>query len=133
MKPLLLAVTAIGEAVTGVILLAYPPVVVRLLFGAEIADAGIVMSRIAGIALIALGVACWPGGRRARALCGMLTYSALAGVYLASVGLGGEFAGKLLWPAVGFHAVLATLLGRAWLVSLKTGSKVSPVLTIPTN
>ena len=55
------AIAAVGEAGTGFVLLVYPPIVVRLLFAAEIAGAGVVMSRIAGISLIALGIACWPG------------------------------------------------------------------------
>ena len=59
----LLAVAAVGEAATGLALLVYPPIVVRLLFGAEIAGAGVVMSRIAGISLLALGA--WPAGRAA--------------------------------------------------------------------
>jgi hypothetical protein len=75
----LLALAAVGEATAGLVLLVYPPILVKLLFGAEISGAGIVMSRIAGMSLIALGLACWPGretGRRAGwPLCGMLTYS----------------------------------------------------------
>jgi len=55
------ALAAVGEAATGLVLLVYPPIVVWLLFGTEIAGAGIVISRFAGISLIALGVACWPG------------------------------------------------------------------------
>src|SRR5258708_2376910 len=110
MKKLLL-LAAVGEAATGLVLLVCPPIVVRLLFGADIAGAGIVMSRIAGIALIALGVACWPGRT---ALCGMLTYSALATAYLAYVGIRGQCTGPLLWPAVVLHAALTLLLARAW-------------------
>jgi hypothetical protein len=60
----LLALTAVGEAVTGLALLVYPPIVVRLLFGAEIAGVGVVMSRVAGAALLAIGVACWLPRRR---------------------------------------------------------------------
>ena len=75
----LLALAAAGEAAFGLVLLVYPPIVVRLLFNAQIAGAGIVMSRVAGIALIALGVACWPGseatGIPTRALRAMLCYS----------------------------------------------------------
>jgi hypothetical protein len=119
MKTMVLAIAAIGEAATGLILLVYPPIVVRLLFGAEIAGAGLVMSRIAGLALIALGIVCWPGRT---ALCGMLTYSALATLYLAYLGLVGEFAGRLLWPAVVSHAVLTTLLARAWFQSRNPGA-----------
>jgi hypothetical protein len=67
----LLALAAAGEAAFGLVLLVYPPIVVRLLFNAEIAGAGMVMSRVAGIALIALGVACWPGS--GTGALGMLT------------------------------------------------------------
>ncbi len=105
---------AVGEAVTGLVLLVYPPIVIRLLFGAEIAGAGIVMSRIAGISLIGLGVACWPGDGASRALRGMVTYSTLVSLYLLYLGLDGEWTGKLLWPAVLAHAVLTILLVRAW-------------------
>ena len=107
----LLAVVGAGEAFTGLALVIYPSLVVPLLFGAEISGAGTVMSRMAGIALIALGIACLPG----LALLGMLTYSALAMAYLAYVGIGGEWVGPLLWPAVVLHAVLTLLLARAWL------------------
>lgn len=112
---LLLALAAVGEAATGLILLVYPPIVVRLLVGAEIAGAGIVMSRIAGIGLIALGLACWPGSMAARALCGMLTYSSLATLYLIYLGVEGALVGSLLWPAVVVHGVLTFLLARVWL------------------
>jgi hypothetical protein len=112
----LLILAAVGETAMGLALLVYPSVVVRLLFGAEIAGVGMVMSRIAGIALIALGIACWPG-RAAVALRGMMTYSLLATLYLAYLGLSGEWAGKLLWPAVAVHAVLTVLLARAWLMA----------------
>src|SRR5208283_4702434 len=78
MKKYVLALAALAEAGTGVILVAYPPIVVRLLFGAEISGVGSIMSRIAGIALIGLGVACWPGTSGLQPLNGMLTYSSLA-------------------------------------------------------
>jgi hypothetical protein len=119
----LLALAAAGEAATGLILLVYPPVVVRLLFGAEMAGAGMVMSRIAGISLLALGLACWPdrdaGNSAARALRAMLCYSLLATLYLAYLGLGGEWVGSLLWPAVAIHALLMFLLARAWFIDYR--------------
>ena len=105
----LLAVAAVGEAITGLVLLVYPPIVVRLLFGAEIAGAGVVMSRILGISLIGFGVSCWPGNVATRALSGMLTYSSLAALYLIYLGLAGEWLGNLLWPAVAAHAILTIL------------------------
>ena len=114
----LLALAAVGEAATGLVLLIYPPIVVWLLFGGEISGAGIVMSRIAGISLIALGVACLPGSDAgsgaARGLRAMLCYSLLATLYLAYLGISGGWVGILLWPAVVVHAVLTILLGRMW-------------------
>ncbi len=122
----LLALAAAGEAALGLVLLAYPPVVVRLLFNAEIAGAGVVMSRVAGIALIALGVACWPGSGAGRCLSGalraMLCYSLLAMIYLAYLGIRREWVGSLLWPAVAVHAALALPLARAWLKGQREGS-----------
>ena len=64
---------------------------------------------MAGIALIALGVACWPG----TPLVGMLTYSAAVTLYLAYIGFAGGLSGILLWPAVVLHLILTALLTRA--------------------
>jgi hypothetical protein len=109
----LLWVVAVSEGLTGLLLLVSPPTVARLLFDAEVAGAGVPMSRLAGISLVALAVACWPDRNTARACFGMLTYSLLAMLYLAWVGGIGS-AGMLLWPAVAVHAGLSVLLVRAW-------------------
>ena len=113
-KKYVLALAALAEAGTGVILVAYPPIVVRLLFGAEISGIGVMMSRIAGIALIGLGVACWPGNSAFQPLYGMLTYSTLAMLYLIRIGIQGKPEGPLLWPGVVVHAVIVVLLILAW-------------------
>lgn len=112
----LLLLAAAGEAAMGLALLVHPPVVVRLLFGADIVGAGIGMSRIAGLALLALGLACWPLNEavsRARALPAMLCYSAGATLYLGYLGVAGGWVGNLLWPAMIIHAVLTLLLIRS--------------------
>ena len=109
----LLVFAAVSEGSLGLILLVYPPVVVRLLFGAEIAGPSVWISRFAGIAVIGLVVACWPDGNPVRAFFGMSTYSTLAMLYLAYVGVNGGM-GILLWPAVAVHAGLSVLLIRAW-------------------
>jgi hypothetical protein len=114
MKLPLLAIAAAVEAATGLALLGYPPIVVQLLFATPIAGVGIVISRMAGIALLALGLACWPGGGISRPLCGMLTYNALVTAYLASLGALGEWAGPLLWPVVALHALMTLFLARMW-------------------
>src|SRR5882757_4739208 len=69
---------------------------------------GMTIARVAGVALIALCVACWTGAP----LVGMLTYSALATLYLLYLGVRAEWVGPLLWPAVVLHAILTFLL--AW-------------------
>ena len=99
---------AVSEAATGVALLVVPSLVGRLLLGEELTGIAVPVARVAGIALIALGVACWPGPPRV----GMLTYSAAVTLYLAYVGLVGGFAGVLLWPAVVLHVILTALLAR---------------------
>ena len=116
----LLAVAAIAEAATGLALLVAPSPVGRLLLGAELTGVSIPVARVLGIALVALAIACWPGRT---ALCGMLTYSALATAFLAYLGIRGNWAGPLLWPAVALHAVIAVLLGRAWLMRPKTSGR----------
>jgi hypothetical protein len=112
----LLTLAAVAEATTGLALLVVPALVGRLLLGAELTGISIPVARVAGIALIALGISCLPG----LALLGMLIYSALAMAYLAYVGIGGQWAGPLLWPAVVVHAVLTALLARAWLAARAT-------------
>jgi hypothetical protein len=102
-----LTLTAVLEAATGLGLLLVPALVGELLFGAELSGVSIVVARVTGIALIALGFACLPGRTP---LGGMLTYSVLVTAYLTLVGFAGEFSGSMLWPAVALHVVLATLL-----------------------
>jgi hypothetical protein len=103
-----LAFSAMSEAVTGLALLMAPSLVGQLLLGEQLAGVAIPVARVAGIALIALGIACWPGPP----LVGMLTYSALATLYLAYLGFAVGSSGILLWPAVILHAILTALLSR---------------------
>jgi len=123
----LLALGAFGEAATGLALLVYPAIVIRLLFAAEITSAEVILSRIAGISLIALGFACWPGSlpkdSPPQAVLGMLCYSLLATVYLAYLGIGSRWVGSLLWPAVVVHGILTVLLARAWFKDKQTERK----------
>jgi hypothetical protein len=108
-----LVFAAIGEAATGLALLIVPSLVGHLLIGAEITGAAVIVARVAGIALIGLGLACWPGPP----LAGMLTYGALATLYLSYLGVRGDWVGPLLWPAVALHAVLTLLLARSRLAN----------------
>ena len=109
-----LVLAAIGEAATGAALLLVPSLVGQVLLGAELSGIAVTVARVAGIALIGLGVACWPGPPR----IGMLIYSAAVTLYLAYVGVSGGSTGLLLWPAVVLHAIIVALLVRA-----STGNK----------
>ena len=71
------------------------------------------VARVTGIALVGLGIACWPGPP----LAGMLIYSVAVALYLAYVGFAGGFVGVLLWPAVALHGALSILLARCWVAS----------------
>ena len=108
-----LILTAIIEAATGLALIALPAIVVRLLLGAEISGASIPLGRVAGAALLALGVACWLArddtqSRAARGLVvAMLMYNLIATAVLAFAGIGLGLHGVALWPAVVLHAVMA--------------------------
>ena len=108
-----LILTAIIEAATGLALIAVPAIVVRLLLGAEISGASMPLGRVAGAALLALGVACWLArdDRQSRATRGlmvaMLIYNLVATAVLAFAGIGLGFVGIALWPAVVLHAAMA--------------------------
>jgi hypothetical protein len=107
-----LKLTAIIEAATGLALIAVPALVVRLLLGAEISGASIPFGRVAGAALLALGVACWLArdDTQSRVTRGvvvaMLTYNLVATAVLASAGIGLGLHGVVLWPAVVLHAAM---------------------------
>jgi hypothetical protein len=104
-----LIITAVAEAATGAALVIVPSLGGWLLFGEELTGVAIPVARVTGIALIGLGVACWPGPP----LAGMLTYSAAVTLYLAYVGFAGGLTGILLWPAVVLHGILTAILTRA--------------------
>jgi hypothetical protein len=114
-----LRLSAAIEAATGVALIVRPSLVGQLLLGVGLAPAGEIVGRVAGVALLALALACRPvadvGAVTAPALEGMLIYNSLVGLYLAYVGAAGGAIGVLLWPAAAIHLLLAALLAAAWL------------------
>ena len=107
-----LTLTAIIEAATGLGLIAVPTLVVRLLLGAEISGASIPLGRVAGVALLALGVACWFASyevqnRAARGLAyAMMLYNVGIILILGAAGLQSRPVGIALWPAVTLHAAM---------------------------
>jgi hypothetical protein len=104
---------AVAEVATGLALLIVPSLVGQLLLGEELTGIAIPVARVAGVALIGLGITCWPGPP----LVGMVTYSTVVAFYLAYLGFAGGLTGVFLWPAVALHLVLSILLGCAWLLT----------------
>ena len=108
----LLALTALIEAATGLALLVVPSVVVKLLLGAEISGTAIPLGRVASVALLALGVACWLAGgdiqsRAAKGLIvAMLMYNLGVASILAVAGIHSQMIGIALWPAVILHIAM---------------------------
>ena len=109
----ILAISATLEVLTGVALIIAPGIVIDLLLGGAGPGLGPAIGRLLGIALLALGMACWPNqdtGRSSPAFRAMLTYNVLIAANLAFLGAVEHFSGYLLWPAVVLHAVLAAFL-----------------------
>jgi hypothetical protein len=128
MTRLLLIMTAVFEAATGLLLMIWPSEVLALLFGpGSAAPLGPGGARVAGVVLLALGIACWltrelgptPAGRRM--ITTMLAYNVAVAAVLAAAGIHYAPVGIALWPAVIIHCVLAV-----WCVtSLRQGVLVA--------
>jgi hypothetical protein len=118
MKMLLIA-TAFIEVLAGLALLLLPSQAASLLFGSALGTpTALVVGRLAGVALLTLGVGCWLGrgeekGRMGNALVGaMLVYNAAAVALISYARIGLGLIAVLLWPAVLLHAVMTV-----WCVS----------------
>ena len=91
--------------------MAFPAVAVGLLLGGTETVVWIPLGRFLGIALLGLGLACWPEKRTeysSSAIRAMLAYNVLVIVFLAYLGLAEHFFGLLLWPAVVLHLAMTT-------------------------
>ena len=119
MRPFeLLVVSAVIELGAGVALLARPSSSVKRLLGTRLDTApDRTLGRLAGAALLALGVACALASRdaqgpAARAVVGgMLTYNVGALVVLGVAGVQNRPVGRALWPALVLHAVMTIWCG----------------------
>ena len=102
------------EVLVGAGLIVDPRVFTRLLFGEDVAGAGLALGRVTGCGLLCLGLACMPGRSTAASLFpavrALLTYNLLILLLLLCLGLQGDRTGVLLWPSIALHAVLSILL-----------------------
>jgi hypothetical protein len=101
------------EAGVGLSLLGLPALVIALLIGVrDPSPEALIVSRVCGSGLLALGVACWlaRGDRGSPSQYGllwaMLIYNIGTCIVLAYAGLALHMAGVALWPVVGLHAVM---------------------------
>ena len=115
-----LIVTAFVEAGTGLCLLVLPVVPIALLLGlTQAAPETLLVGRVAGAALLCIGIASWMARNDQRTsaqlglLIGILFYDAAAPVLLAFAGIDLGMAGVALWPAVVLHTALAAFCATA--------------------
>ena len=117
----LLGIGAVLETPVGLGLLATPSAIASLLLGSPLSGTGVVVARLAGGALLGLGMACWfarsePNARAGLGVAGaLLIYNIVACVTLALVPPG-PGSRALLLGAVVLHGLLAAALLGALVV-----------------
>ena len=108
---LLLTVTAVFEALTGIGLIVFPSMIISLLIG-TLPDGAVVstLAMIAGAALLSLAIACWLPRNNAGAtgiVKAMLFYNLAVAALLLYASIGYKLSGAGLWPVVLLHGGLA--------------------------
>ena len=109
----LLTITAAGESLIGGLALLAPEATAMFIFGAKPKVAGAMLGRVCGMALMALGIACWgarnDSGSAARSgtLKAITFYNAGAGLLLVLFAAIGKTGGIVLWSAGILHLALA--------------------------
>lgn len=108
----MIAVSAAIEVVTGVVLLAIPATVIEALIGPPSGDTTSVVARVLGGALLALGVVgiAARGAADRELTIAYIVYDMASLGVLASAGISGTASGRLLWPVVAVHLLLAFAL-----------------------
>ncbi len=124
MKPLLIA-TAVIEFGAGLGLLCVPSAAAVLLLGAPLdTSTALTATRVGGLGLLTLGVACWLARNDGRSSAAqglanaMVIYNAGAAGVLAYAGIGLGLRGVALWPVVALHTVMA-----AWCIARFVGKR----------
>jgi hypothetical protein len=128
-----LIVTAFVEAGAGLCLLVLPALPIALLLGlTQAAPETLLVCRIAGAALLCIGIASWLARNDHRTsaqlglVIGILLYDVAAAVLLGFAGVALNMVGLALWPAVVLHALLAAWCFAECLSSRDGVSTVAP-------
>jgi hypothetical protein len=117
----LLSVGGVLEASVGLGLLVDPSFVATILLRSSLDGAGIVVGRIAGGGLLALGIACWSARRTPTASAsrgaswGLFAYNVVACVTLAAAGGAVPGGGFVALSAAVLHGAMAAALSVALL------------------
>ena len=101
------------EIIVGALFITVPDVLCLLLFGAKPEAIGMPLGRFAGIALVALGIACLPSrdaGSRRNVVMDLFAFNAGVAILFAWVGVATALHGFLLWPVVILHTIIAAAL-----------------------
>jgi hypothetical protein len=117
----LLMLSSSLELATGLIIVADPSLVARVLLSTGLNPAGEAVGRIGGFGLLTLAISCWPRGEtdQPQPIRALLLYNLLAAIYLGYLKIGGEFSSHLLLPASALHGLLALLFVRPAYVSVR--------------
>ena len=110
----LFIVTAALEVSTGLALVVLPAISLELLLAVKSpAPEALFIGRVAGAALVAIGVACWLGRNDPHSpaqlglLAGMLIYNVTVVMLLSYADVALNWVGIALWPGVAIHSALA--------------------------
>ncbi len=112
----LLTITAIFEGITGLSLITVPALIVSILFGVSIEEPiGIIVSRLAGVTLLSIVIACWMYRHKSDAdgiIKALLFYNMAASALLVYAWMAG-FTGLGIWPASLLHIGMAVWCVKA--------------------
>jgi hypothetical protein len=100
------------EVLVGGLILFVPELFSLLLFGGRPDATGVLLTRFAGIGLLALGIACLPlqGESGRGSVRGLVVFNIGVALFLACAAIATAHRGILIWPATVLHAAIAAAL-----------------------
>jgi hypothetical protein len=111
----LLTSSALIELGAGLLLLLFPSYMLALVFGLQSNSLAVMVAQVAGVALLALGIACWSarndagGPARLGSLRAITVYNGSAGLLLVLFAVTGRASGIVIWLFAVVHLVHAVL------------------------